>query len=255
MTREEIEPFKHIKKVYFELIDGQFINESSYNFYTGCRFMRMEIHGFNYGELDDIKIDENTIVFGGVGTMLDVFKKINIDVPKPLDIPEELNSFTKRNIQHSTIQNVLNDDSFKYPIFIKPSDSAKLFNGSIVESKFEMETFLVYNKTENRDIPITVSEVKKFLSEYRTFVLDGKILDCRKYLGDFHYVPDFSLIENAIKNYVNAPVAYAIDFAVTDKGETVLIEVNDSYSLGTYGLDCYDYFRMIMMRWLEITKK
>jgi len=38
----------------------------------------------------------------------------------------------------------------------------------------------------------------------------------------------------------------------TDKGETMLIEANDGYSLETYGFDCYNYVRMCALCWDEI---
>ncbi len=253
MLAQEVKPFKHIKKAYIEMIGSQFVNEAAFNFYFGCKFMQMEIYVFNSDEVDTLEINEDSIFYGGVDTMLRIFNRMGIQAFNPLDIPEELNSYAGRKIYMSTIDAVAESNYITYPIFIKPADIGKLFNGSIVGSQSEMKTFQVYNKTEGRDIPIMVSEVVNFLSEFRAFVLNGEILDCRKYLGDYRKHPDYKIIENAIKDYSTSPVAYAMDFGVTDKGETLLIEVNDAHSLGTYGLDSYQYLRMIMMRWLEIT--
>ncbi len=58
---------------------------------------------------------------------------------------------------------------------------------------------------------------------------------------------------SAVKNYATAPAAYAMDFGVTDSGATILVEVNDGYSLGNYGLDSLLYAKLLSARWAELT--
>jgi hypothetical protein len=48
------------------------------------------------------------------------------------------------------------------------------------------------------------------------------------------------------------PVSGSIDVGVTKDGKTVLVEVNDSYSLGNYGIGSILYARMIEERWREL---
>lgn len=81
-------------------------------------------------------------------------------------------------------------------------------------------------------------------------------------IPETHDYPDVQLdlitVDNAIDDYENsglAPKAYGIDFGVLDTGETVLIEVNEGYSLGNYGLDDKDYTELIETRWNEIIQK
>lgn len=62
-----------------------------------------------------------------------------------------------------------------------------------------------------------------------------------------------SIIENAIQDYVNAPNAYGIDFGVTSNGEALLVEVNEGYALGCYGLFPHLYAKFIITRWAELT--
>ncbi len=66
-----------------------------------------------------------------------------------------------------------------------------------------------------------------------------------------HFDP--SVVENAVAQFKSAPKGYAIDFGLTDKGETLLIEVNDGYSLGCYGLFDLDYAKLLSARWAELT--
>ncbi len=60
-------------------------------------------------------------------------------------------------------------------------------------------------------------------------------------------------MEQCIAQYKSAPAGYAIDFGVTDKGQTILIEVNDGYALGSYGLFYLDYVKLLSARWAELT--
>ena len=55
---------------------------------------------------------------------------------------------------------------------------------------------------------------------WRVFLRYNTILDVRPYKGDWrvHYNPE--IIENTVKDFMNAPAGYAIDFGVTEKGQT-----------------------------------
>lgn len=46
---------------------------------------------------------------------------------------------------------------------------------------------------------------------------------------------------------------YGINFGVTSKGETLLVEVNEGYALGCYGLFLDLYVKLIITRWAELT--
>ena len=53
---------------------------------------------------------------------------------------------------------------------------------------------------------VLCSEPVAFVAEWRVFVRYGKILDVRLYKGDWKVHYNLSIIENAIKDYVNAPM-------------------------------------------------
>ena len=44
-----------------------------------------------------------------------------------------------------------------------------------------------------------------------------------------------------------------MDFCLTDDGRTLLIEVNDGYSLGCYGMFALKYAKFLITRWAELT--
>ena len=39
---------------------------------------------------------------------------------------------------------------------------------------------------------------------------------------------------------------------MTNEGKTVLIEINDGFSLGNYGMKSYEYARFLEARWDEL---
>ena len=45
-----------------------------------------------------------------------------------------------------------------------------------------------------------------------------------------------------------------MDFGVTAQGQTVMIEVNDGYALGSYGLFYPRYAQLLSARWAELTR-
>ena len=103
-----------------------------------------------------------------------------------------------------------------------------------------------------QDAEVYVSDIIDIVSEFRVYVVLGEIIAVKHYKKAWEKVPDKAFIENAIKQYATSPIAYGIDFAVIDSGETVVLEVNDACNLGNYGLDSTLYGEMIVSRWLEI---
>jgi ATP-grasp domain, R2K clade family 2 len=56
----------------------------------------------------------------------------------------------------------------------------------------------------------------------------------------------------AIAAYTDSPAAYAIDFGIVADGRTLLVETNEAYSLGCYGLPELRYSSLIERRWQEL---
>jgi len=250
--KDEIRELQGFKKAYVQRINGEYVNDASFYYTNGLRLLNIPIEFFDEDKPHDLKIDMETLVVAGVPTTLDVFRRLGVEPPKPLDIPKELVGYCGRKIATSTIKEAINSTNINYPVFVKPAVHGKLFNGQLVHSKEELEMFRYCSIDLDIETPILLSEPVRFISEYRSFVLDGKILDCRKYMGDFTETPDFRIIHGAVRDYVGAPVAYSIDFGVTDEGSTLLVECNDAYSLGPYGFDSFNLTKMFIRRWKEI---
>lgn len=100
---------------------------------------------------------------------------------------------------------------------------------------------------------VLVSEYVVFASEWRCFVCRGQVLELCHYSGDMFRYPDPAVIKSAIADFRNeAPAGYGIDFGVLTDGRTVLVEVNDGYALGSYGLNSTEYSELLEARWLEL---
>lgn len=101
--------------------------------------------------------------------------------------------------------------------------------------------------------PVWTSAPINFVSEYRTFILHNQILDCRRYKGDWSKAPNKAVVESAVEMMAKvAPAAYCLDFGVTDIGQTLLVEANDGFAMGPYGLAPPHYACMIAARWRQM---
>lgn len=188
---------------------------------------------------------ENLIV-GTVSDVKEILEENGIFV-KSRDYPNELKEFLGRKIWKSTLFSVIKD-SAKFPIFVKPVNEAKRFSGTVLE-KSEDVVKLGGSLT---DIEVWCSETVKFVSEWRLWIFNGKIVGLTPYSGKWDVFPDISVLKKAVSLFKTAPVAYALDFGVTDKNRTLLIEFSDAYGLKSLGLDSNIYLKILMARWKEL---
>lgn len=188
---------------------------------------------------------EHFLPIGSIEFMKKSAEILGFEMPKPLNIPESLKIYCGRKVWESNIENIT------YPCFVKPADEAKLFTGFVAKSNRD---FALYPELKGFNGNIMCSEpIENILSEWRCFVLKGKVLNCSNYSGNPLVFPDKGKIDFLISKFYDAPAGYSLDVCVTDK-ETQLIEVNDGWALGSYGCDPQDYFKILKTRWFEILK-
>ena len=186
------------------------------------------------------------ITVGYIGTVrrrLDMLGKEITDI----DYPEQLMKYTGRKIWRSTVDTV-NSSPEMWPVFIKPVNN-KLFKGRAVYSPKDM----IGCGCCDGDNEVRCSEIAEFVSEYRVFVLYGDIIGVRNYGGDWSICCSKDTILKCISDFTDTPAAYAMDMGVTADGKTLLIEINNTCSIGSYGLDPVLYARFISARWAELT--
>lgn len=232
-------------KVYIQSKNGTPWGMSQYTAWLGFKNMGFETAPFE--AIDDLSVCErNDVVVGGLGIVRARLHSLGVDTSE-INYPTELRSFLGRRIWYTTINHV-NTEVGSWPLFVKPVEG-KRFTGCVVTSTKE----LVGKGCCGEDFPVICSEVVNFLSEYRCFVKYGEILDVRYYRGDWSEAPSREVIEQTIAAYSTASAGYAADFGVASDGRTLLVEVNDGYSLGPYGMWPELYAQLLSARWAEMT--
>jgi len=193
-------------------------------------------------ELDDLMVIDSQglpeyfdnseyVPIGSVEFVSDFIKRYyNIDL-KPINIPYQLmcEKYTKRKVINGTEKDIIGKK------FVKSNEKIKSF-------------------TEITDIAppgnYQISEIIEIESEYRCFVYKNRLVGIQNYLGDFKIFPDIDKIEKMISVY-DGPVAYTLDVGITDKNETVIIEVHDFFSVGFYGFNEYKIIPFMFKFWFD----
>lgn len=232
-----------MRRVFIQKEKGEFVSEPCYVAYFGFKNLGYEIEF--YEEVPPKDLLRSDIVVGWIGSVKTALKNLNITPPGEIDYPDELIPYYRRKIWESTFNSINEED---YPIFIKPK-RGKYFNGKLI-TKF---SDLIRCRVDvHGDIDIWCSEPVTFISEWRVFVRYGKVLDAKKYKGSPFTKLNEGVVEKAILDYKSQPAAYCMDFGLTDKGEVLVIEVNDGYAMGTYGLFADSYAKLISARWSQL---
>jgi hypothetical protein len=137
-------------------------------------------------------------------------------------------------------------------VFTKPA-GWKRFTGFVAE----FEDDIRFNGASGSQA-VWVSTPVTFVSEWRGYVVDGKLLELRfaDHGGDRAAVPDLQVITDALTRIGTGPeipAGYVIDFGVLDTGATALIEMNDGFSFGAYdGVSPETYWAVTVSRWRQL---
>lgn len=200
-----------------------------------------------------LSLTRETLVAGTISVVEGALRQIGIKPPETNDYPSCLEPFLHRRIWESTLRNMISrvHDGISEPLFVKPLGRRKRFTGNV----FATPTDLMFLEGTSRSLPVYCSDVVEWRSEYRAFIINGQIVGLRRYSGDSQALPDESVIKEAVARYQDsgeAPAAYAIDFGVLRDGRTALVEINDGFSIGSYGLDKSAYADLTITRWCEL---
>lgn len=200
-------------------------------------------------------------------------RRLGISMPVPPDYPVCLQHLLYRKVWQSTLGEVQQwiKRNVSKQVFIKPAADAKIFS-AIIEPKDQMLDMLLLGLPGIPFLPANLqvycAEVVNMISEYRVYIVDGKIRNVCQYRGpilegDVGYVKlDMNVVEQAVVTLCSSDEGKhlkgcGVDFAVMKKDDgslvTCLIEVNDGFSLGLYpGLSGKDYTDLLITRWHEL---
>jgi hypothetical protein len=196
----------------------------------------------------DLLIKKNLFV-GSVEFMREVFKRVGIeDVRLPFNSNRESKIITLGEA-HSRV-------SEGEKLFIKPLE-IKLFTGLVLDG-------FKYSCLNGLPDDTKVMAYKPFegniLSEWRLYVHNHELVDSRNYSGDFTISPNYVYSANVIRKNrgLHFPCAYTIDIAVLERklvDENVVVEFNDMWAIGNYGVPNDIYLNLLKDRYFEIIKQ
>lgn len=196
--------------------------------------------------------DVSTFFAGDHDFMRRALNFSGISYPERSTYPIALSDFLYRRIWSSSVRELLIGQRHFSPFFVKPKHGTKAFTGFIVNDPSELYKLSGLPKRTE----LHCSEIVEWRSEFRVFVLEGKIVGMRHYTGDKSCLPDQSVIEKAVALFEiseERTASYGIDFGVLTTGETALVEWNDGFALGAYGLPSETYADLLLARWNELT--
>jgi hypothetical protein len=238
--------------------DGFPMDENMFDLYVGFKELGEDVKMYNVSDVifNNLPITENDIVVGHVDHCRRMFRQHGAKEPAYLDYPEELRPFMGRNYWQETLgdfrKRIIQDD-YK-PLFIK-SVQQKQFTGFMCHNFGDS----LHISDLSDDVRIWVSEPIHFDTEFRTYIHKHDIVGCIRYKGEPWYAPKENKVIamlDALKN-ANMPIAYSIDVGIQkDKPDDVfLVECNDAFALGNYGINPRNYAEMLRDRWYQIIRE
>ena len=181
---------------------------------------------------------------GSVEFMTEVFSRVGIEQPRlPMN---NLREFKEMKLK---------DFIYTEPVFIKPK-SIKAFTGFVVD---EVSKSMIGGLDGELDI-IVQEVLPSIKSEWRCYVFNGKIVDVRHYSGDIYGDTEY-IVRTYNRNQIyllvgdGMPETFVIDIAFRGGGKGVtVIEFNDMWAIGNYGVPNDLYVRMLKQRYFDIIK-
>lgn len=189
------------------------------------------------------------IPFGTVEFCRRWMQLCGITEPAPLSYPEDLRDMLAAPVTACSWGDVATGD------FAKPRCRIKAWTGHVRGAPPAQEAALVATLAD--DEPVWRAPAVAMVSEVRAYVWRGRLVGTARYDDgtDQAALPDPAVIAAAVRRFGERVAGAALDFAMTDTGRTVLVEVNDGWALGYYPWgDCpaEAYLTLLAQRWAEI---
>lgn len=193
---------------------------------------------------------------GSVEFVLEAMSIAGIEPPPAPGFPAQLQPWLHRTVSRTTLAKLA---GIQGRTFVKPVET-KLFNGFVFDPQTSVKDLDEHDREQLASMgkldvstEIWTSPVVEFISEFRYYVMDGRIAGQGRYDpdgADDAPAPDLRQVEAAIAAY-GASAPFAIDMGVLSTGLTALVEVHDAWAIGLYGraLSPQDYYRFLCNYW------
>ena len=241
-----------LRLVYVQAEDGIPATDSFYRAWDGFRKRGIRCELFEPRQLDQLPLARDTLIVGGVPVVEAAFAALGIAVPPADNLPASLSEFRGRRVWTSTwgeLRARYGKKGPPEPLWVKSLRRNKGAPSLAVYDADDLEAATALPDEHQ----VLVSEYVTFVSEWRCFVRRGQVIELCRYQGDVFRYPNADVVKAAVAHHrPTAPAGYGIDFGVLTTGRTVLVEVNDGYSLNPYGMESMEYAELLEARWLQL---
>lgn len=225
-----------------------------YSAKMGAEYFDIKVKTFE--DSSEVPGEPTNILIGSVEQLSKWLKDNEYTIPQAIDL-HLFSEFLGRQIATMEMVefvdmaiDVYEADRYSYiPQFIKPASDIKAFTGYVVDDPRMIPLW-----SNNYAGTIVVQDVVDIVSEYRVYITNNQILGMKHYQGDYFKYPNPEIIHacKEIGDKLNYH-SYVLDFGVLSDGSTILIEPNDAFAIGDYGLEPEKYYLMVRNRWLQMT--
>ena len=241
-------------KAYLETYCGEWIFDYVYSSRNPLIRKGFEIKKFAFEDINDYYFSKNDILIGTVESTVVFFNSLNVKIPEPIGFYNWMSPYLQRNVSKTTLGEAI---KIQNDIFIKPSDKVKLFTGYVIPKTMSEDKRNLFFGNIDHQTPVFISDaLQPFTSEFRCFFEEGILVGCKPYTDNFKQYPtskEFKIIEKAGKQLYNETdyKAFTMDWGYSNK-QFVLIESNDMWAIGSYGLNENIYTDLIVKRFKQI---
>lgn len=215
----------------------------------GVEFKIVSLSNLERGRVEEAGSAD--LVVGSLPFMKAALRHRGVDLPNEQSYPPALRHLLRRRIWPSTVRKVRESlELSPRPFFLKPSERAKRFTGFVIFDSMDIRLGGVSNAEK-----VWCSEVVTWKSEWRVYVASGQVIHQGHYHGDYDLQPSPEVVSEAVALMCAEPgcqSAFALDLGVLSTGETALVEANDAYSVGAYGIEAGLYYSFLKARWDEL---
>ena len=142
----------------------------------------------------------------------------------------------------------------QWPLFVKPTTGRKEFTGLVLRRTDDLLRVAHVDDA----LPVFVAQPVDLQSrvEWRAFIVDGEVRDVRPYAGRTDGdAPAATFVQMLAQQWNSIPRGCSIDvvnLGHRQRPDWRVVECNDGYSLGSYGLFPSSYAELLVKRWEEL---
>lgn len=182
------------------------------------------------------------VFFCNTEIVLEKLRSTNCENLCPDTYDQTYKEFYNRTIEKVSLADIILTE----PIFIKPIDNDKFFDGHVVKLQSDIDSL----KSVHPNMMVYKSEVISIVAEYRLLIGNGKLYGVGHMKGQ-----KININEEYVKRLVELTNEKfrCVDVGFTNFGTWIVVEINPMYSLDDYGIeiDKYMSFCIDACKWVQ----